>query len=257
MGTLYEMLLSFNLMSLRSLSPTSKCLFKMSMSTFTNGGLGCFYKLMLTLIPLFYFPPWNSNSPQRICIYVIYIYLQLSWWQTRSLPVVLPHELMDWLSRQGLIPEHAVAPEKVAEYWSHLKETDSPLKDMSPGHHVPLWIWGDGAKYLVSGHCLTIIVCGFVLHDDPEMKHSIDRCWPLCILQEESWCNISFFIPKKLCWLHLCWFPVGPKASGWICWIYHDKGYSWSCALPVTHFPCMQMSLDLVIFGVCVDTFTA
>ena len=100
--------------------------------------------------------------------------------------MVLPHELMDWLSRQELIPEHAVDPEKVAEYRHHLKETDSPLKDMSPGHHVPLWIWGDGAKYLVSGQCLTIIVCGFVLHDDPEMKHSIDRCWPLCILQEES-----------------------------------------------------------------------
>ena len=43
--SIYEMLLSFNWMSLRFLSPTSKCLFKMSMSTFTNGGLGCFQKL--------------------------------------------------------------------------------------------------------------------------------------------------------------------------------------------------------------------
>ena len=88
--------------------------------------------------------------------------------RTRSLPIVLPHELMNWLSKQELIPKCAVDPLRVAEYWTHLKSTESPLKHMSPGHHVPLWLWGDGAKYLVSGQCLTVIVFGFVLDDDPD-----------------------------------------------------------------------------------------
>ena len=122
----------------------------------------------------------------NICWRAIPWVIFLLWW-TRSLPIILPHELMGWLSKQELIPECAVDPVRVAEYWTHLKSTESPLKDMSPGHHVPLWLWGDGAKYLVSGQCLTVIVFGFVLDDDPDVKNSVDRCWPLCILQEEPW----------------------------------------------------------------------
>ena len=74
---------------------------------------------------------------------------------------------------------------RVAEYWNHLKATDSPIKDMSPGYHVPLWLWGGDANYLESGQSLTVFVCGLVLHHDPDLKNSIDRCWPICILQEE------------------------------------------------------------------------
>lgn len=66
---------------------------------------------------------------------------------TRTLPIVLPHELFGWLDRQQLIPKDAVDPKHVAAYWNHLQATDSPLKNMSPGHHVPLWIWGDGATW--------------------------------------------------------------------------------------------------------------
>ena len=77
----YDMyiLLSFNLMSLRSLSPTSKCLFKMSMNTFTNGGLGCFYRASAMLIPLFLFSSKKFIlQPQRICPHIyIYIYIYI------------------------------------------------------------------------------------------------------------------------------------------------------------------------------------
>ena len=58
--------------------------------------------------------------------------------------IVLPHQLFDWLSRHHLIPAHAVDPQRVAEYWVHLRTMAVPNEihvTRAPYTTLGLGIW--------------------------------------------------------------------------------------------------------------------
>ena len=81
----------------------------------------------------------------------------------RSMPVILPHELIPWLLRHGLhptIPDHSTI-----EYWNHIGEPEHSDAN-------PLWIWGDGSQYLESGESITVVCFGMVLQRQLEENHS-------------------------------------------------------------------------------------
>lgn len=94
----------------------------------------------------------------------------------RSMPVILPHELIPWLLRHGLhptIPDHSTI-----EYWNHIGEPEHSDAN-------PLWIWGDGSQYLESGESITVVCFGMVLQRQLE-KTTVKRCFPIFLYREEA-----------------------------------------------------------------------
>ena len=66
-----------------------------------------------------------------------------------KLPVFLPEDILTYLfGTLGMIIED----EAVNKFWEHAKRYDCPWKDISPdGQHLPLGLYGDGAKYAPTG----------------------------------------------------------------------------------------------------------
>ena len=82
-----------------------------------------------------------------------------------NLPLILPHELLDYLHRSNKI---VVNPEKVKQYWTRYKAFKSPSHpcckdDLLP--HSPLGLAGDDCKYTLSGSKVIIIAFNLPLHD--------------------------------------------------------------------------------------------
>lgn len=65
-----------------------------------------------------------------------------------EIPVILPDKLLMYLI--GSLGLH-VSQESIHKYWSHAKLTNCPWANVSPGDHVPLGLYGDAAKYAVTG----------------------------------------------------------------------------------------------------------
>ena len=99
----------------------------------------------------------------------------------RSMPFILPEDIIPWLMDRKLWPE--IPERKIKRFWNHLKDVKSDVAGASPnGTHHPLWIWGDAANYIKDQN--VIVICfGSVLHDETD---SVKKCFPLVLLREEA-----------------------------------------------------------------------
>jgi len=87
-----------------------------------------------------------------------------------DLPIILPHEMLDYLHRSKKI---VVNPEQVKQYWTRYKAFKSPSHpcckdDLLP--HSPLGLAGDDCKYTLSGSKVIIIAFNLPLHDQNESR---------------------------------------------------------------------------------------
>ena len=56
-----------------------------------------------------------------------------------------------------------IGDDAVEKYWSHAKIHNCPWKDISPGYHCPLGLYGDGAKYAPTGEKIIAFFLNIVL----------------------------------------------------------------------------------------------
>ena len=104
---------------------------------------------------------WNTKEP-----YTIPIRIKDTSKQKRSkimkLPIILPHEMLDYLHRTKNI---AVAPAEIKDYWEHYKRFKGDHPCCSEMKHSPLGIGGDDCKYTLAGAKVIIIGFNIILHD--------------------------------------------------------------------------------------------
>ena len=118
----------------------------------------------------------------------------------RKLPVVLPHELINWLVEKDAMPE--IRTQDTAYYWQHMAQHADwakPCKDWRETH--PLFLWGDDAVYNKQRDKVVAVALGFVLD---ERKSSLHTLFPLFTYKFESrqqWSRIIGF-----CCTHICRF---------------------------------------------------
>lgn len=63
---------------------------------------------------------------------------------TRKVPVFLQETILTFLMGPLNL---VVEDEAVEKFWDHARTFNCPWKDVSPGHHQPLGLYGDAAKY--------------------------------------------------------------------------------------------------------------
>ena len=104
----------------------------------------------------------------------------------RKYPIILPHELLPWLHRNGAFPE--IAASELQKYWGRMRMRGGTVADIVSAEMEsrchPLYIWGDDAKYTSAHDKLLVIVMGHCL--DPN-TYSVECCWPLLALREVTW----------------------------------------------------------------------
>lgn len=98
--------------------------------------------------------------------------------------MVLPHELLPYLDRNGLLPE--VDEDELRRFWAHLKNQNVEVaklvtEEMAPRCH-PLFIWGDDAEYNEHHEKLIVMTLGHCLSDE---TFSIKRNWPLLTIRDD------------------------------------------------------------------------
>ena len=107
-------------------------------------------------------------------------------WAGRPFPVILPHELLPWLMRNGAFPK--VSCSDLASYWDHIDARSIPVgevvNDEIKTKCHPLYIWGDDAQYNAQHEKVIVVVLGHVL--DPN-TYSLQCCWPLFCIREATW----------------------------------------------------------------------
>ena len=110
-------------------------------------------------------------------------------WSGRPFPVILPHELLPWLMRNGAFPK--VSCSDLASYWDHIDARSIPVgevvNDEIKTKCHPLYIWGDDAQYNAQHEKVIVVVLGHVSwpqHLLPSMLlasilHQGKLTWPL------------------------------------------------------------------------------
>ena len=119
----------------------------------------------------------------------------------RSHPMVLPHTPIPYLHSKNIWPLHN--PREIRRYWNHIRSAgDSDLGKISPNNdHVPLWFWGDGVE---CNEQFSVVVLAFGSCLD-QRTHSLDFCYPLTFVREESW-KKTFRLMSKKYFLGFLWF---------------------------------------------------
>ena len=129
---------------------------------------------------------------------------------SRKLPIVLPENVVERLP--------PIDAADINHFWQHIRNSGSPLKDISPGHHYPLWIWGDEAQYRENGDEVMLITLGSILD---KRKHSVESCYPLSICRSDPCSTFNTVFPVQfslscdsnyryaiyMCLLPYLWFP--------------------------------------------------
>ena len=102
----------------------------------------------------------------------------------RLLPVVLPHDLVRHLQKNGHLDQAELNLDACRRYWAHAGRFMAWSEDHAAttgGCHHPLFLYGDDARWNVYGDKLVLVSMGFVLDSRP---HSMKTHWPLFVLQE-------------------------------------------------------------------------
>ena len=100
------------------------------------------------------------------------------------MPVVLPHKLVPFLIREGVILESPQMDEEVDQYWRFLASRGYPgAADQVGSGCIPLWLWGDDCQYNKQLQKIVTITCGCVL--DPRSCPK-DMFFPLVVCQVDA-----------------------------------------------------------------------
>lgn len=92
-------------------------------------------------------PPLNKTSRQDTA----YISIPVkdtdaaNGFKMEKYPIIYPHSVIDYLWNHGGL---RIPPEKVAEYWAHLRQFGDPyaVNSEASSSHIPLGLFGDGAR---------------------------------------------------------------------------------------------------------------
>ena len=90
---------------------------------------------------------------------------------TLRVPIVLPHEILNWLSANK---RFAVSSDAIRRFWQRWKQF-KPFHPASDTElHNPLGISGDDARYTLGGAKIIIICCNLELVDRAHRSNSND-----------------------------------------------------------------------------------
>ena len=109
---------------------------------------------------------------------------------TSRVPVILPHELLNWLSENKRFFIH---PDLIKQFWERWKVHKPTHPAMHSGHHCPVAICGDDARYTLGGAKVIVIGMSLVLLDRMKMRTTTLTTSPLD--QQKETC--LFFFPQK------------------------------------------------------------
>ena len=123
----------------------------------------------------------------------------------RTMPVVLPADLIGWLVERDLWPE--VRPEDLSRFWDHAKAHKVAWAGAGTRSTHPLYLWGDDAQYNERGAKLITIVLGHALDEN---TNSLFSCFPLIVMRCAPW-------------MHLCTDAIAPAVVYGHAWLANCK----------------------------------
>ena len=91
-----------------------------------------------------------------------------------NLPMILPHEMLDYLHRSNKV---VVNTEQVKQFWTRykaFKSSNHPCCKDALLLHSPLGLAGDDCKYTLSGSKVIIIAFNLPLHDQKRKQESME-----------------------------------------------------------------------------------
>lgn len=86
---------------------------------------------------------------------------------TMRVPVILPHELLNWLAQNNRFFIH---PDLIKRFWQRWQEFKPPHPAAAGGVHSPVAIAGDDARYTLGGAKVIAIALSLELLDRMKMK---------------------------------------------------------------------------------------
>lgn len=93
----------------------------------------------------------------------------------RTLPVVLPHDLINFLSVTNLMPE--ITSQEISQYWKHMAAHSEWARSCGEWTQVhPIYLWGDDAQYNRERQKVVAVALGFQLDS---RKSSLQTIYPL------------------------------------------------------------------------------
>ncbi|CAE7903411.1 unnamed protein product [Symbiodinium necroappetens] len=97
----------------------------------------------------------------------------------KSLPVALPHEVLPWLVRQGILPVDDT--DQIQKFWDHARSTGMPTMGAAD-FHIPLYVWGDDARFTETHEDKLVAVAFGRLMENS--KNALQTVWPLFVYQQ-------------------------------------------------------------------------
>ena len=113
---------------------------------------------------------------------------------TIRVPVILPHELLNWLSANKRFNIH---PDLIKQFWERWKQFKPSHPAMGAGLHNPLAVCGDDAKYTLGGAKVVVIAMSLVLLDRMKRATTDLTTSPLDNHVQIEIYNQSFPCPKN------------------------------------------------------------
>ena len=98
--------------------------------------------------------------------------------------MILPHHLVQHLARSGHLEAAGLSMEDVRQYWDHMGRHaawGASHPAVGSARHMPMFLYGDDARFNSFGDKLLIVCCGFVLD---QRKSSLLTHFPLFLLKE-------------------------------------------------------------------------
>ena len=106
---------------------------------------------------------------------------------TIRVPVILPHELLNWLAEND---RFRVDQTMIKKFWERWEQFKPPHPASAAGCHNPLAITGDDARYTLGGSKVIVIAMSMVLLDRMKWRTNDFMYSPL---EPCSGYNIVFF----------------------------------------------------------------
>ena len=122
---------------------------------------------------------------------------------TIRVPVILPHELLNWLAEND---RFRVDQAMIKKFWERWEQFKPPHPASAAGCHNPLAITGDDARYTLGGSKVIVIAMSMVLLDRMKwrtndfMYSPLEPCsgYNCFFLLWNLWITPRYFTLKKL-----------------------------------------------------------
>lgn len=90
---------------------------------------------------------------------------------TLRIPIILPHEILGWLSENGRL---YVSPNVIKQFWDRWQQHKPFHPAAERGIHNPVGISGDDARYTLGGAKVIVICANLVLVDRARRSQTND-----------------------------------------------------------------------------------